>query len=278
MAEIGKQNSLRATRETPQGLYLDGGPLGEILLPGAYIPRGTVPGDLLDVFVYRDSEDRLVATTDAPSATVGEFALLRVAGVNRTIGAFLDWGLPKDLLLPFREMEGPVTEGEWIVVYVHLDSRTERIFATTRLSQHLSKDPPAYTVGQPVNLIITRETPLGYIALVDQAHLGLLYHNLVPKPLHVGDSVPGYIVACRPDGKIDLTLESSGRSAVSSLSEQIIESLQRNGGRMSLDDDSPPEAIRAAFGASKKAFKQAIGQLYRSKRIRLEKPGVSLLK
>ncbi|MDB6073846.1 MAG: GntR family transcriptional regulator [Verrucomicrobiaceae bacterium] len=278
MAEIGKQNSLRATRETPQGLYLDGGPLGEILLPGLYIPQGTVPGDLVEVFVYRDSEDRLVATTDVPLATVGEFALLRVVGVNRNIGAFLDWALPKDLLLPYREMENPVTEGEWIVVYVHLDARTERIYATTRLSQHLSKEPPTYTVGQPVDLIITRETPLGYVALVDRSYLGLLYRNLVPKPLRVGDYVQGYIVACRPDGKIDLTLESSGRSAVSSLSEQILETLERNGGRLDLDDDSPPEAIRAAFGASKKAFKQAIGQLYRSQRIKLEKPGVSLVK
>ncbi|MDB6119938.1 MAG: GntR family transcriptional regulator [Verrucomicrobiaceae bacterium] len=278
MAEIGKQNSLRATRETPQVLYLDGGPLGEILLPGLYIPQGTVPGDLVEVFVYRDSEDRLVATTDVPLATVGEFALLRVVGVNRNIGAFLDWALPKDLLLPYREMENPVTEGEWIVVYVHLDARTERIYATTRLSQHLSKEPPTYTVGQPVDLIITRETPLGYVALVDRSYLGLLYRNLVPKPLRVGDYVQGYIVACRPDGKIDLTLESSGRSAVSSLSEQILETLERNGGRLDLDDDSPPEAIRAAFGASKKAFKQAIGQLYRSQRIKLEKPGVSLVK
>ena len=278
MAEIGKQNSLRATRETPQGLYLDGGPLGEILLPGIYIPRGTVPGDTLEVFVYRDSEDRLVATTEVPSATVGEFALLRVAGVNRTIGAFLDWGLPKDLLLPFREMEGPVTEGEWIVVYIVLDPKSDRIHATTRLSQHLSKDPPAYTVGQPVNLIITRETPLGYIALVDQAHLGLLFHNLTPKPLRVGDCVPGYVVACRPDGKIDLTLESSGREAVSSLADQIIETLQRSGGRLSLDDDSPPEAIRATFGASKKAFKQAIGSLYRARRIVIEPDGIRSVK
>ncbi len=278
MAEIGKQNTLRATRETPQGLYLDGGPLGEILLPGMYIPRGTVPGDMVEVFVYRDSEDRLVATTDVPLAMVGEFALLRVVGVNRNIGAFLDWALPKDLLLPYREMESPVTEGEWIVVYVHLDARTERIYATTRLSQHLSKEPPVYTVGQPVDLIITRETPLGYVALVEKSYLGLLYRNLVPKPLRVGDYVQGYIVACRADGKIDLTLESSGRSAVSSLSEQIIEALESNGGRLNLDDDSPPEAIRAAFGASKKAFKQAIGQLYRSQKIRLEKPGIALKK
>ena len=278
MAVIGKQNSLRAVRETPQGLYLDGESLGEILLPGVYIPRCTVPGDTLEVFVYRDSEDRLVATTDVPLATVGEFALLRVAGVNRTIGAFLDWGLPKDLLLPFREMEGPVAEGEWIVVFVHLDLKSDRIYATTRLSQHLSKEPPAYTVGQPVDLIITRETPLGYIALVDRSHLGLLYRNLTPKPLRVGDRVPGFIAACRPDGKIDLTLESSGRNAVMTLAEKILESLEKNGGRLNLDDDSPPEAIRAAFGASKKAFKQALGQLYRGQRIRLEKPGVSRVK
>ena len=177
MAVIGKTNSLRVVREAPQGLYLDGESLGEILLPGSYIPRGTVPGDTLEVFVYRDSEDRLVATTEVPLTSVGEFALLRVAGVNRTIGAFLDWGLPKDLLLPFREMEAPVVEGEWIVVFVHLDPRTDRIYATTRLARHLSPEAPAYTVGQPVEVIVVRETPLGYIALVEQAHLGLLYRS-----------------------------------------------------------------------------------------------------
>ena len=142
MAVIGKTNSLRVVREAPQGLYLDGDTLGEILLPGSYIPRGTAPGDTLEVFVYRDSEDRLVVTTEVPLTSVGEFALLRVAGVNRAIGAFLDWGLPKDLLLPFREMEVPVAEGEWIVVYVHLDPRTDRIYATTKLSRHLSPEPP----------------------------------------------------------------------------------------------------------------------------------------
>ena len=277
MALIGKTNSLRVTRETPQGFYLDGGDLGEILLPGIYIPRGSGPGDELEVFVHRDSEDRLVATTDMPLAVVGEFALLRVVGVNPNVGAFLDWGLPKDLLLPFREMECPVKDGDWLVVYVHLDSKSDRIYASTRLAQHLDSEPPAYTIGQPVDLIIVRETPLGYIALVEQSHLGLLYHSQTPRPLHVGDRVPGYIGACRPDGKIDLTLESSGREAVTSLTEKILEALKANGGRLKLDDDSPPEAIRAAFGASKKAFKQAIGQLYRGRQIRLEKPGISLV-
>jgi len=277
MAVIGKTNSLRVVREAPQGLYLDGESLGEILLPGSYIPRGTVPGDTLEVFVYRDSEDRLVATTEVPLTSVGEFALLRVAGVNRTIGAFLDWGLPKDLLLPFREMEMPVVEGEWIVVFVHLDPRTDRIYATTRLARHLSPEAPAYTVGQPVEVIVVRETPLGYIALVEQAHLGLLYRSGTAKPLRTGDRVQGYISAVRPDGKIDVTLESSGRHAVTTLAEKILEALESNGGRLELDDDSPPEAIRSAFGASKKAFKQALGTLYRGQRIRLEKPGVRLL-
>ena len=278
MAVIGKQNSLVALRDTPQGLYLDGGDMGEILLPGMYIPRGVGVGDTVDVFVYRDSEDRLVATTEVPLATVDEFALLQVVGVNPKIGAFLDWGLKKDLLLPYREMENPVSEGDMVVVFIHLDPKTNRVHATTRLANHLSADPPSYTVGQPVELIVARETPLGYTCLVDQLHMGLLYHSQSPRQLLVGDVVQGYIGAGRTDGKIDLTLESSGRAAVSSLSEQIIKTLEAQGGRLKLDDDSPPEAIRAVFGASKKAFKQAVGQLYRAKRIRLDKPGISLVK
>ena len=277
MADIGKMNALRVVRDTPQGLYMDGGPLGEILLPGSSIPRGTRPDDVLNVFVHRDSEDRLVASTKAPLAVVGEFALLRVAGVHRTVGAFLDWGLPKDLLLPFREMESPVGEGEHIVVFVELDPRTQRIHATTRLSQHLSPEPPNYKPEQPVEVIIVRETPLGYVVLVELSYLGLLYHSGITSPVRIGDRIQAYIIAVRPDGKIDVTQSSTSRHAVTGLAGQILEALERNGGRLNLDDDSPPEAIRAAFGASKKAFKQALGALYRSRRISLEKPGVRLL-
>lgn len=277
MTVLGKKNTLRVTRETPHGFYLDAGEEGEILLPRKYITRGTVPGSELDVFVYRDSEDRLTATTETPFAMVGEFAVLRVTGVNREIGAFLDWGLQKDLLLPFREQEYPVAVGQSAVVYVHLDPRSDRIYATTRLSRHLSATPPQHVPGQPVDIIIIRETPLGYIALVEGAHLGLLYHSSQTELFEPGKKVQGYIAAMRPDGKIDLTLESSGQQRVMELKDQILAELKANDGCIKLDDESSPDDIRAAFGASKKAFKQAVGTLFKQRRIRFTKPGIELI-
>ena len=186
MAILGKRNILSIVRASAPGLYLDGGELGEILLPGRYIPADLKPKDKLDVFVYRDSEDRLVATTETPHAVVGEFACLKVKVVNQNVGAFLDWGLAKDLLLPFREQEIPVRAGQRVVVFVCLDVKTDRIVATTRLNRHLNRETPAYRNGQPVNLLITGRTPLGYNAIVENAHRGLLYHNNLAAPLEVG--------------------------------------------------------------------------------------------
>lgn len=277
MTVLGKKTILKAVRETPHGFYLDGGEQGEILLPRKYITRGTVPGSELDVFVYRDSEDRLTATTETPLAMVGEFAVLRVTGVNREIGAFLDWGLQKDLLLPYKEQESPVAVGQSVVVYVHLDPRSDRIYATSRLSKHLTALPAQYVIGQPVSIIITRETPLGYIALVEGAYLGLLYHSAETELFEPGKKVQAYIAAMRPDGKIDLTLESSGQQRVMQLKDQILAELNANDGRIKLDDESSPDDIRAAFGASKKAFKQAVGALFKQRRIRFTKPGIEII-
>lgn len=277
MATIGKRNILSIVRASAPGLYLDGGELGEILLPGRYIPRDLKPKDKLDVFVYRDSEDRLVATTETPHVMVGEFACLRVISVNQNVGAFLDWGLSKDLLLPFREQETPVRAGQRVVVHVCLDQKTDRILATSRLKRHLSHDTPAYRNGQPVNLLIVNQTPLGYTAVVENAHLGLLYHNNLSVPLEVGQKIKGFVRIVRPGGKIDLSLDASGYKRVATLTEQVVQALERQGGRLELDDDSSPEAIRQAFGASKKAFKQALGKLYKDRRISFEKPGIQLL-
>ncbi|CAN5885927.1 S1 RNA-binding domain-containing protein [soil metagenome] len=277
MSVLGKKSILRITRETPHGVYLQAGEQGEILLPRKYVPRGAMPGSEVDVFVYRDSEDQLIATTESPFAMVGEFAVLKVTGVNRQIGAFLDWGLQKDLLLPFKEQESPVAVGQSVLVYVHLDPRSDRIFASTRLHRHLTAPPPQYVQGQPVNLIIARETPLGYIALVEGAHLGLLYHSAQTELFEPGKKVQGYIADMRPDGKIDLTLESSGQQRVMELKDQILAELKANEGRIRLDDGSSPDDIRAAFGASKKAFKQAVGALLKQKRIRFTNPGIELI-
>lgn len=277
MAIIGKHNVLPVVRESAPGLYLDGGELGEILLPGRYIPRGVSPGDNMAVFVYRDSEDRLVATTETPRATVGEFACLKVVSVHPQVGAFLDWGLAKDLLLPFREQQFPVHVGQHVVVFVLLDPKSERIVATTRLSRHVSREMPTYRNGQPVSFIVTGRTPLGYNAIVESAHRGLLYHDALAAPLLVGQKLNGYVRTVRPGGKIDLSLDASGYQRVASLTDQIVKALERNGGKLPYDDDSSPAAIRQKFGVSKKAFKQALGQLYKARRIRFQKPGIELL-
>jgi predicted RNA-binding protein (virulence factor B family) len=277
MAIIGKRNTLSIVRESAPGLYLNGGELGEILLPGRYIPHGLKQGETLDVFIYRDSDDRLVATTEAPYATVGEFACLEVVSVNLRVGAFLNWGLQKDLLLPFREQEMPARVGQKVVVFIYLDPKTDRIVASARLHRHLNRDTPAYSEGQRVNLLITGETPLGYSAIVENAHRGLLYRDQMSTPLAVGQKLKGFVRTIRPGGKVDLSLDASGYKRVASLQQQIVHALELNGGRLAFDDDSSPEAIRDAFGVSKKAFKQALGALYKTRRIRFAKPGIELL-
>ncbi|MBE2286111.1 MAG: GntR family transcriptional regulator [Prosthecobacter sp.] len=277
MAQIGRQNSLTVLHSTPHGVYLDGGEHGEILLPNRYIPKGTSIGDVLEVFVYRDSEDRLVATTEKPFATVGEFATLEVVSVNRNTGAFLNWGLLKDLLLPFREQAEPVRVGDMVVAFILVDEKTDRIIATTRLNRHLSRERPAFRLQQPVSLLITARTPLGYNAIVEGTHLGLLYHSNVGAPLQIGQKVKGFIAAVHPGGKIDLSLDASGYQRVASLTDRILEALKNNGGRLDFDDDTSPERIRSTFDASKKAFKQALGALYKQRRLEFTRPGIAAL-
>jgi predicted RNA-binding protein (virulence factor B family) len=276
MALIGKRNLLPILRSAPPGYYLDGGTHGEILLPGRYIPKGVIPGGIMEVFVYRDSEDRLVATTETPHATVDEFALLRVISVNPRIGVFLDWGLEKDLLLPIREQTAPLQAGDWILVRVALDEKTDRIIASARLNRYLNLVPPTYAEGQEVKLIVIDETPLGYNAIVEHAHRGLLYHSDLSGPLTPGQPLEGFVRAVREDGKIDLALDRVGYRRIGPVTEQIVEALTESGGHMPYHDNSTPEEIRAVFGVSKKAFKQAIGALFRDRRIHIDKDGIRL--
>ena len=278
MATLGKRNLLSIVRESEPGLYLDAGELGEILLPGRYIPRNLAQGDKLDVFIYRDSKDRLVATTDIPFAMVGEFAYLKVLSINQQIGVFLDWGLPKDLLLPFREHSEPLRVGDRVVVFIFVDPKTNRIVATTRHHRHLSKLSPPYRDGQPVSFILTDRTPLGYNAIVENTHRGLLYHNNLATSLKIGQKMRGFVQKVRPGGKIDLSLDASGYGRVRSLTEQIYDAIEENKGRLAFDDDSTPESIRSEFGVSKKAFKQALGALYKDGKIRFCNPGIEILK
>lgn len=274
MALLGRRNLLPVLRSVPPGLILDGGTRGDILLPRRYAPADVGAGAAIDVFVYRDSEDRLVATTQTPLAQVGEFAYLRVVSVNLRAGLFLDWGLEKDLLLPLRELAAPLQPGDYGVVRVAVDERSDRIVASARLNRWLNLTPPTYAEGQRVGLIVSGETPLGYNAIVEHAHRGLLYHTDLAGPLSIGERLDGYVRTVRPDGKIDLALDRAGFHRIALVAEQIIAALQAAGGHLALHDDSPPQKIRTALGISKKAFKQAIGSLYRDRRIVIQPTGI----
>ena len=276
MAILGKRNLLPILRQAPPGFYLDGGAHGEILLPGRYLAGGGKQGEAVDAFVYRDSEDRLVATTESPLAMVGEFAFLRVVSQSPNIGAFLDWGLEKDLLLPRREYAGGIHPGGRALVYVMLDERSDRIVATARLNRHLNLTPSNYAAGQAVKLLIENVTSLGYKAIINGAHTGLLYAAECGIPLSIGQSLDGCIRTVRPDGKIDLGLDPAGHRRLAPFSEKILSTLKIAGGKLPHHDGSSPEEIRAAFGMSKKAFKQAIGALYRERRILIEKDGIRI--
>jgi predicted RNA-binding protein (virulence factor B family) len=276
MANLGHFNTLTIVREAPPGLYLDGGSHGEILLPRRYIPTGAKAGDPIEVFVHRDSEDRLVATTEKPFATVGQCASLRVVSVKPGVGAFLSWGLDKDLLLPLREQTREVRPLDWIIVHIALDPKSDRIIATARLKRWLDLAPPTYRAGDAVQLLIEAETPLGFRAIVNHTHHGLLLHADAPKSLRIGQTLEGFVRIVREDGKIDLSLEPVGYRRIAPLTEQIMERLRAAGGRLALHDKTPPEEIQAAFGVSKKAFKQALGALYRDQQIRIEPQGIRL--
>jgi hypothetical protein len=206
-----------------------------------------------------------VATTETPNAMVGEFACMEVISVHPPAGAFLDWGLAKDLLVPFHEQEFPLRVGDRVVVYVGLDVQTNRIIASTRLNRHLNRDTPAYHDGQPVNLLVIGKTPLGYSAIVENAHLGQLYNSQLAAPLRVGQKLKGFVRTVR------------GYKRVAPLTIQIVTALEKNGGRLDFDDGSSPAAIRETFGVSKNAFKQALGKLYKQRRIAFLKPGIQLL-
>jgi len=276
MAQLGKRNLLTVLRSATPGLYLDGGALGEVLLPGRYIPTGAVVGGKVDVFVYRDSEDRVVATTEQPLVMVGELACLRVAGINPRVGVFLDWGLEKDLLLPLREMDGPVNPGDKVVVMVVLDERTNRLIASARFNRFLDRKPPHYHEGESVRLVVASKSPLGFNLVVNNAHRGLIYNTEITGPLKVGDVVQGYVRAIRPDGKLDLALGVAGHRRIGPMSEQVLTVLTEKGGKLPYGDDSIPEEIREVFGMSKKAFKQAIGALFKERKIVIEPDGIRL--
>ncbi|APU31309.1 hypothetical protein PSOLE_21990 [Pseudomonas oleovorans subsp. oleovorans] len=278
MALIGRMNSLQVVKHTDFGLYLDGGADGEILLPKRYIPKDTPSevDDWLNVFLYLDSEDKLIATTLKPKIQLGEFASLKVVDINR-VGLFFDWGLPKDLLLPHSEEKRPLQIGDYCVIYLYLDKRTRRLTATARLDRHLDKVPANYQVGQEVDLLVVERTDLGFKAIIDGKHWGLIHKNELFKFIRSGMREKGYIKELRADGKISLSLQPIGHEAASGLAEQIIERLRAQGGVLALGDKSPPELISEHFRVSKGNFKKAIGGLYKQGLIRIHDDRIELL-
>jgi len=274
MLEIGKTASLEVLRVVPMGAIL-GSAEQEVLLPARQVPAETSPGDVIEVFVYTDSEDRPIATTELPLARADEFACLRVVSVSR-IGAFLDWGLPKDLLLPFRSQLCPVRPKQRVVVRVLCDPVSGRPVASAKVERFLEEPPGDLREGQAVALLVYEESDLGSKAIVDGRFEGLLYRESGHDRLEIGACATGYVQRIRADGKIDLRLAPTGKAALDDAREILLEALLAAGGRLELGDRSEPEEIRRTLGLSKKAFKRAVGALYRERRIRIHDSSIEL--
>ena len=276
MIYIGRKNRLQVVKKVGFGAYLNGVEYGEILLPKREVPEDCEPGDWLHVFIYADSDDRLIATRETPRAMVGECALLKVKQQN-DVGTFLDWGLSKDLLLPFNEQAWPMNPGRSYVVYVFLDEQTNRIAASTKYNRHLNEDGSGFQPGEKVKLMIAARTELGYKAVINNSHLGLIFKTDVFQPLKFGQQLPGYIKAIRHDGKIDLSLQPSSDEVRDRLEVQILDYLRRHDGVSKVTDKSPPDLIYKTFNTSKASFKRALGRLYKKRQVLIEKYRVVLV-
>lgn len=276
MIKTGRYNKLTASRRSDYGWYLkDGDSPGEVLLPQRYVPEGMRRGDEINVFVYTDSEDRPVATTERPLATVGEFAFLDVAAVNAT-GAFMHWGLAKDLLVPFNEQRSRIRYPGNYLVYVYLDDASGRVTGTTKIEKYLDNVLPQYRPGNKVQCLVYKEVPIGFGCIVDNLHRGMLYADETFRNLRPGDRVEAYVKKVRPDGKIDLTLNSPAIERTAALGERILAMMQINGAGFRLNDKSDPEVIKAMLQCSKRDFKQAMGHLLRDGKIVKTEEGYAL--
>lgn len=276
MVQVGRFNKLEVVKEVDFGVYLDGGELGTILLPQRYMPEDCELGDWVDVFLYFDSEDLLIATTEKPRVEVGRCEMLKVIDINNA-GAFMDWGLPKDLLVPYSEQLKPMEVGYSYVVYVFHDQDSDRIAASTRLQDYLAEESVWVKPRQAVDLLIAGRTDLGYKAVINDQYLGLIFRDDAFRPLKVGERLPGFIKGIRSDGKIDLVISQGTLQGDHDLGEKIIENLRASGGVSTLTDKSDPGEIYRAFKVSKKKYKQALGSLYRSKRILLSPEKIQLV-
>jgi uncharacterized protein len=276
MAEIGRLNRLTIAKIGAAGAYLDTENFGSVLLPADEVPGSCAVGSDLDVFIYHDTKNRLAATTQKPSVMVDEFAWLKVVSLTN-VGAFLDWGLSKDLLLPFGEQRYELQEGREVLVRVFVDQHTQRIAATTRVDDYLQDESAEFKAGQAVDLLITGQTEMGFKAIVDNSHWGVLYSNELFQPLARGQRLGGFIKKIRDDKRIDLTLNEPGYGKIAKVCEQIITALKEHDGFIMMTDKSSPEAVYSVFKVSKKVYKKAVGALYKQRRIAIEKQGIRLL-
>lgn len=275
MIKIGNENKLKILKEVEFGVFLEGDEGQEILLPARYLPADYNIGDELNAFVYLDSEDRLIATTETPLAKVGDFAFLKVTTVT-AIGTFLDWGLPKDLFLPFAEQIREVRPGQTIAVFIYID-KSGRIAASMRLDRNVDKVPGDYKENQKVDLFVVGKTEMGFKAIINNRHVGVIYQNEVFQDLAYGQRLPGYIKKLREDGKIDLILQALGSFGAQDLGEKILDVLTREGGFLPVHDKTSAEEIYALFGVSKKKFKMALGGLYKKRLVTVGDDGVRLV-
>lgn len=275
MAAIGKMNTLAVTRKRDYGIYLDAGTLGEALLPPRDLARQCEVGERLDVFLYVDADGSLLATLERPLALLDEVGYLKVLSLTPH-GAFLEWGMKKNLLVPYGEQNGRMEVGRSYLVYLYQEPDTGRIAASAKLDHFLEREAPHYSTGQQVELFIAELTDLGRKAIVDHRFWGVLHTEDIFQPLHYGQRLTGYIKKVRDDGKLDLLLQPPGYAKVDGVAEEILQKLRAHGGYLEVGDKSPPEVIQQLFGVSKKSFKLALSSLYRQRRILIEKEGIRI--
>lgn len=276
MADLGKFNNLSVIIVNEKGAYLDAGDFGEVLLPNKLLPESCEAGSQVNVFLYKDSADRVAATTVTPLGQVEEFVSLKVAQINK-MGAFLDWGLPKDLLVPYNEQHTEMEVGKYYLVRIYLDLRTERIVASSKLDKFIDVWPADYQKWDKVDLIIGGKTDLGFKAIINNLHWGLLYDNEIFQPLRIGKKITAYIKQVREDERIDLSLSRPGEGKVKDFSQKLLDYIAENNGISPLHDKSSPDDIKKALGVSKKTFKATVGNLLKKGKVKITPEGITLV-
>lgn len=270
MLKIGQYNSLSISRIADVGAYLDAGVGVEILIPSKYLPEDSAEGDVLDVFVYTDTEDRLIATTERPLIQVGQFAFLYVKDINPRVGAFLDWGITaKDLLCPYNEQRSRMNIGGLYCVYAYLDEVTGRVVASSKIEKYLGNVYPSYQIHEQVNVLVIKRTDIGYQVVVNNLHLGMIYYDELIHELEIGATLTAFVKKVRSDGKLDLTMKDTNGKRAHNIADDILDMLKSKGGRIYITDKSSPDEIGSVFGCSKKDFKKAVGLLYKQHQIEL---------